>query len=174
VATPRADRVKTAMYRDLFALKIPKLLRFQDRAAMASSVEVRVPFLDHVLLEALWQLPTRALLRGGLTKSLLRRLAADRLGVTLDRPKLYVSAPQREWLKGPLRGACRALVLDSTLARDGWIDAAALLRQYDDYCASPALGNSFFIWKFVTLELWYRRFISPRAGTGAPSSLSHV
>jgi asparagine synthase (glutamine-hydrolysing) len=174
VPTPAADRVKTAMYRDLFALKIPKLLRFQDRAAMASSVEVRVPFLDHVLLETLWQLPSRVLLSGGLTKSLLRRLAADRLGVTIDRPKLYVSAPQREWMKGPLRPACRALVQDSTLAADGWIDAAALLRQYDDYCASPALGNSFFIWKFVTLELWYRRFIARRAGAGASPSLSHA
>ena len=171
---PRADRVKAAMYRDLFALKIPKLLRFQDRAAMASSVEVRVPFLDHVLLEALWKVPSRALLQGGLTKSLLRRFAADRLGVTIDRPKLYVSAPQREWLKGPLRGPCRALVQDSVLGRDGWIDAGALLRQYDAYCASPRLGNSFFIWKFVTLELWYRRFISPRAGVGASPSMSHV
>jgi asparagine synthase (glutamine-hydrolysing) len=171
---PFADGVKTAMYRDLFVLKIPKLLRFQDRAAMASSVEVRVPFLDHRLLEALWRVPSAELLAGGLTKSLLRRLAAERLGVSLDRPKLYVSAPQREWLKGPLRPACRALMLESALAEDGWIDAAALVSQYDDYCASAALGNSFFAWKFLNLELWYRRFISRRAGVGARPSTSHV
>jgi hypothetical protein len=65
-------------------------------------------------------------------------------------------------------------VVDSALARDGWVDAGALLRQYDDYCASPELGNSFFIWKFVTLELWYRRFLSPRAGVGASRSISHA
>jgi asparagine synthase (glutamine-hydrolysing) len=171
---PFADPVKNAMYRDLFFLKIPKLLRFQDRAAMAWSVEVRVPFLDHLLLERLMRVPSGTLLAGGVTKALLRRIAAARLGEVPPEPKLYVSAPQREWLKTVLRPACRRLVHESALAADGYVDARALAAQYDAYCESAELGNSFFIWKFVNLELWYRRFIAPGAVRSVLSPSAHA
>ncbi|HET9370643.1 MAG TPA: asparagine synthase (glutamine-hydrolyzing) [Vicinamibacterales bacterium] len=167
--TPFADPVKNAMYADLFFLKIPKLLRFQDRAAMAWSVEVRVPFLDHVLLETLLRVPSDVLLSGGVTKGLLRRIAASRLGLAMAHPKLYVSAPQREWIKTSLRDGCRALMHESALAAGGYVDATALLDQYDRYVASPELGNSFFVWKFVNLELWYRRFIASPIAVATPS-----
>ena len=156
---PCRDPVKTAMYRDLFYLKIPKLLRFQDRAAMAWSVEVRVPYLDHVLLEQLFLVPSDVLLSGGITKALLRRIAERHLPAPVREPKLYVAAPQREWIKTTLRGEIDGLIDGAVLATDGFIDADALKRQYQDYCASPALGNSFFVWKFINLELWYRSFM---------------
>jgi len=171
---PFGDAVRNAMYRDLFYFKIPKLLRFQDRASMASSVEVRVPFLDHVLLETLARVPSDVLLNRGITKALLRHIAATRLDVPLTQPKLYVSAPQREWMKTSLRPGTEALIRESALAADGYIDAARLLAQYAAYCASPDLGNSFFAWKFLNLELWYRRFIKARAGSGASLSSTHV
>jgi len=156
---PFRDPMKTAMYRDLFYVKIPKLLRFQDRCAMAWGVEVRVPFLDHVLLERLFRTPSGVLLSGGITKALLRRIAVRHLPTPDDAPKLYVSAPQREWIKSTLRSDINAMIDASSLAADGYIDQGALQRQYDTYCASSDLGNSFFIWKFVNLELWYRSFI---------------
>lgn len=158
---PFDDPMKNAMYRDLFYLKIPKLLRFQDRAAMSWSVEVRVPYLDHVLLESIWRVPSSTLLAGGVTKALLRQTAKERYGLDLPMPKRYVAAPQREWLKGPLKSACLDLLSQSTLADDGVVDADKLRTQYEAYAASSDLGNSFFVWKFVNLELWYRRFIRP-------------
>jgi asparagine synthase (glutamine-hydrolysing) len=157
--SPFRDPVKTAMYRDLMFLKIPKLLRFQDRAAMAWSVEVRVPYLDHVLLERLYSVPNEVLLSDGRTKALLRRIARSRLDTAIDDAKLYVATPQREWLKRDCRRDVLALLAESTLASDGYIDPAALAAQYDAYCDSPELGNSFFAWKFVTLELWHRAFV---------------
>jgi hypothetical protein len=48
----------------------------------------------------------------------------------------------------------------STLAAAGYVDTAALQRQFDDYCRDPELGNSFFAWKFIVLEIWYRAFMS--------------
>jgi len=161
------------MYRDLFFFKIPKLLRFQDRASMAWSVEVRVPYLDHVLLEELAQVPSRVLLACGLTKSLLRQITA-RLEAPVEQPKLYVATPQREWLKSSLRAECTALIYDSTLAEAGYIDRRTLLEQYDRYAASPELGNSFFLWKFINLEFWYRRFIRTPAGPPHPVTSTHV
>lgn len=164
---PFADPVKTAMYQDLVFLKIPKLLRFQDRAAMAWSVEVRVPFLDHVLLEQLYRTPSEVLLAGGITKTLLRRIGARLLGQRPEEPKLYVAAPQREWIKGELAPRIAELIESSMLVKDGYVDATLLAQQYRAYRASAELGNSFFVWKFVNLELWYRAFIGPGASTGS-------
>lgn len=127
---------------------------------MAWGVEVRVPYLDHVLVEKLFALPVHQLLRRGFTKAILRRLATRLVPAwPQEEPKLYVATPQREWIKGSLREPVLALLADSALAEAGYIDARELRRQFDDYCATRALGNSFFAWKFIVLELWYRRFM---------------
>lgn len=152
--------VRQARYIDLFYLKIPKLLRFQDRCAMAWGVEVRVPYLDHVLVEQLFALPVHVLLRSGFTKVILRQVAERLLpDWPREEPKLYVAAPQREWVKGPLREDVGGLIRDSALGRAGYVDTAALRRQFDGYCLDPELGNSFFVWKFIVLEIWYRGFM---------------
>ena len=161
---PFRDPVKNSMYRDLMFLKIPKLLRFQDRCAMTWSVEVRVPYLDHVLLERLYRIPSNVLLSGGITKALLRQIGPRYLRESVATPKLYVSTPQREWFKTSLRADIEELIAGATLAADGFVDPEAIRRQYAAYCASPELGNSFFIWKFVNLELWYRLFIVGNSG----------
>ncbi len=158
---PRHSAVKNAMYRDLFFLKLPKLLRFQDRCSMAWGVESRVPYLDHPLVEKLFTVPADALLQGGVTKSLLRAIARRRVPAFAEEtPKLYVSAPQREWIRTVLREPIRAMIQESLLARDGYIVREALASQFDAYAASPELGNSFFAWKFMNAELWYRIFLS--------------
>jgi asparagine synthase (glutamine-hydrolysing) len=155
--------VRRARYLDLFYLKIPKLLRFQDRCAMAWGVEVRVPYLDHVLVERLFAFPAHVLLRGGMTKAMLRSLVSRLVpSWPNDEPKLYVATPQREWMKGPMRDTVHAFIEDSVLARTGYVDAAGLRYQFDEYCRNPDLGNSFFAWKFIVLELWHRAFLGPR------------
>ena len=165
---PFSCAVKNAMYRDLFSLKIPKLLRFQDKCAMAWSVEVRVPYLDHPLVESLFATPADRLLEGGITKSLLRQVSRRYLPAErFWTPKLYVAAPQREWIKTLLRAPIETMIQESVLAEEGYILKDALLRQFRDYVAGAALGNSFFIWKFINLELWYRAFCAGSAVTAA-------
>ncbi len=164
---PFACAVKNAMYRDLVFLKIPKLLRFQDKCAMAWGVEVRVPYLDHPLVEALFAAPTDRLLAAGRPKALLRAIARRYLsGDCLSAPKRYVAAPQREWIKTVWRRPIEEMIQDSVLAARGYILKDALLSQFQAYVDSPALGNSFFIWKFVNLELWYRRFCAASQPAG--------
>ena len=163
---PFQDAVKNAMYRDLFFLKIPKLLRFQDRCAMAWGVEVRVPYLDHELVESLFAVPTATLLAGGLTKALMRTIAKRHVaGEMLRTPKLYVAAPQREWVKTALRVPLERMIQESVLAEQGYIQKDVLLQQFREYAASPELGNSFFVWKFMNLELWYRTFCTSAMAT---------
>jgi asparagine synthase (glutamine-hydrolysing) len=128
---------------------------------MASSVEVRVPYLDHVLVQQLFSLPTERLLGAGRTKIMLRDIS-ERSMPTWNHcePKLYVATPQREWVKSNLQTSILEMINTSVLARGGYVDANRLSDQYADYCRDVELGNSFFVWKFVALELWYREFIN--------------
>lgn len=156
------DPVKNMMYTDLKFLKIPKLLRYQDKASMASSVEVRVPFLDHELVEAAFSAPVGTHLREGRTKAVLRDLYAV-FGVedqSAGQRKLYVATPQREWMKQNLKAEILESIEHSVLDKERIIEGKKLKQDYLAYCASPDLGNSFFIWKFLTLEIWFRNFMA--------------
>ena len=154
------DAVRATMWADLAYLKLPKLLRWQDRCYMASGIEIRVPFLDHILIERMAALGWKPLFAGGLTKSVLRRMAAALLpSEFLSQPKLYVATPQREWMKSNLRRQVEDM-LDSgaMLVSNGIIDLPALRKAYKDYAAEPSLGNSFFIWKYVAMEFMFQCF----------------
>ena len=128
---------------------------------------MRVPYLDHLLLEKLYRVPSGVLLSGGITKALLRQLAKRYLPGLPVEPKQYVATPQREWIKSTMRPEIEELIADAALAADGFVDKEALQRQYSEYCESSELGNSFFIWKFVNIELWYRSFVGVNAGGSA-------
>src|SRR5690606_35488057 len=154
------EPVRAAMWTDLAYLKLPKLLRWQDRCYMASGVEVRVPYLDHVLVERMAAASPASLFAGGVTKAPLRRMAERLLPPAfLARPKLYVATPQREWLKRDLRAEVEAM-LDpgAALVSSGLVDLPALRAAYRAYADDPALGNSFFIWKFVAMEHLFQCF----------------
>jgi len=152
---------RSALLRDLYVQKIPKLLWFQDRVSMAWGVESRVPFLDHKLFEFIGSLDDDWLIRDGVSKFALKRLYERYCHLDhSETRKHFVSTPQREWIRGPLAEQIKALVRDGELVRAGLIDLRRFERQYDEYCASADLGNSFFIWKVLNLELLLRTFFA--------------
>jgi len=154
---------RSALLRDIYVQKIPKLLWFQDRASMASGVESRVPFLDHKLFEFVGGLDDDWLLHRGVSKFILKRLYDRYCHLDLnDVRKHFVSTPQREWIKGALAGQIKDLVNNGELVQAGLIDYAKFEIEYDRYCASNELGNSFFIWKVLNLELLMRSFFRGR------------
>ncbi len=158
IKKPTHCDVKNAIYNDLFYLKIPRLLRFQDKASMSQGVEVRVPFLDHKLVEYIFNIPTLALLQNGQPKFLLRQLANKTALSKLSlQPKLYVSTPQREWIR-----ASKDLIMDRLNSPSPQIktlvDIPTLKKHFMEYCETPTLGNSFFIWKYLNIDLWFEIF----------------
>lgn len=155
---PQGEPVRALMWRDLAHMKVPKLLRWQDRAYMASSVEIRLPYLDHPLVERMRQVPVDTLLAGGHTKAPLRAIAERLLPSDYFRlPKLYVATPQREWMKRDLHDRIDAwLDPGAALVRRGYVDLERLRSAYRAYCEQPELGNSFFIWKFLALEAMFQ------------------
>ena len=145
--------LRRTMLRDMFVSKLPKLLMFQDRASMGGSVEVRVPFVDHQLIETVYRLPEYYLIRDGSAKYLLRRMLKRFAGVDYVAPqKRFVNAPQREWLKGPLFDDIYHWLQNGSIVRSGLIDGDSFGRAYSMYAGDPALGNSFFVWKMMNLE----------------------
>lgn len=157
--TDFADPVRNAAVRDLLYTKIPRGLRFNDRISMASSKELRVPYLDHRLVEFSLGIPLPLLLNKRGSKALFRQAAARRVpaGVAYAA-KRSVQSPQREWLADEWRGMVME-VLDSASFRErGWIDPDAARRAYVQFVEQRS-DNSFFIWQWLNLEWWARTFL---------------
>lgn len=159
-----ADPVRQVAALDLLATKIPRGLRFNDRMSMGRSRELRVPFLDHRLVEFGLGVPVAEHLAGGHTKSLFREIASAWVPADVAyAPKRSVQSPQREWLAGPWRGLVEDILTSSSFAGRGWVEPARARDAYRAYLEGPQ-ENSFFIWQWVNLELWARAFLDGSAG----------
>lgn len=100
-----------------------------DRMSMANSLEVRVPLLDHRIVELAWRLPMAVKYRGGVGKWCLRQLLYGRVPQQLiDRPKAGFRAPLASWLRGGLREWADHLLSPNTLQRHGLVDVQAVRR----------------------------------------------
>jgi asparagine synthase (glutamine-hydrolysing) len=151
---PFPDDLRNLQYRDLRYTKLPRALRFNDRASMRSSTELREPFLDHRLIELALRQPADRKIRDGVHKWLLRSLAADLLpeGV-VEAPKRPVQTPQREWLRGPLHGWADDLIETALGSYGGsWLDAAAVRQEWRAF-SQGAADNSFFVWQWISLGM---------------------
>lgn len=153
VAAPFGDRLRDLQYRDLVRTKIPRALRFNDRVSMAASTELREPFLDHRLVELALRQPEHRKLDGDLGKRLVRELAATLLpdGVR-TAPKRALQTPQREWLRGPLRGWADQHVEAALAARPEWFDASAVRAAWRQFAAGHG-DNSFWVWQWLSVSL---------------------
>jgi asparagine synthase (glutamine-hydrolysing) len=126
---------------------------------MATSIESRVPFLDHRLVEFVAQLPDRWKLAGLTTKRVLREAMKGVLPDSiLNRPKMGFPVPFGIWMKGAWNGVARDVLLDRRSRERGLIDPAAVDRLLCDHAAGRTDGAD-RIWSLFNLELWHRTFI---------------
>ena len=149
--------------RELLATNLPALLHWEDRNSMAFSIESRVPFLDHRVVEFLAALPLCQKIRNGVTKYILRKaikgLVPDAIRCRMD--KMGFVTPEEVWM----RESMRPFVLDiltspSFRARQYW-DADQVLEHYNRY----AEGRSAYspeLWRIVCTELWLRMMFDAR------------
>ena len=129
-----------------------------DIASMAHSLEVRSPFLDHVLMEWAQTIPVAQRFAGREPKSLLKRAMEPHLPhELLYRPKMGFSVPLDRWLRGPLEARAHDLLLDRTARERGLFDPAAVRQLLDRHAAGEGRGNA--IWALMMLEAWFRRWI---------------
>jgi asparagine synthase (glutamine-hydrolysing) len=126
---------------------------------MANGLELRVPFLDHKLVEFAGTLPDDAKLGGKGGKTLLRRAMRGVLpNAIIDRPKKGFPIPIASWLRGPLRQFARENLLASNAACSRYMDAGAVIRIVDEH-EQGRKDRSQEIWALLVFEFWHRHFI---------------
>jgi asparagine synthase (glutamine-hydrolysing) len=131
-------------------------LAYTDRASMAASVEVRVPFVDPVVTHAAFSIRGTAKIRRRQGKVALKLAAESWLPREIVyRPKASFNAPLRAWVRNDLHEAIHDVLVDGELTGLGMIRRGALLRLIQDEQAGRE-DRSRQIWQLLTLELWYR------------------
>jgi asparagine synthase (glutamine-hydrolysing) len=126
-----------------------------DGAAMYHAIEARSPFLDQEIWNFAATLPYETRLRGGQLKAVLREMARRRLGDRVARgAKRGFGIPVQRWLVEKWKPAFEQTFRDSALAKDGWIQAEAVLQQFDFACRRGIATNH--LWYCYVLESWFR------------------
>jgi len=141
---------------------LPTLLRQADRNSMAFSREVRLPFLDHRLVELAFDLPSDLKVSGATTKVVLRRAMADFLPASvLGRyDKIGYAPPQAAWLRGPLRDLVADALHSQAFIDRPWTDVPYLQQAWDKLLAGETAYEG-EIARALSLELWAQRFLDP-------------
>jgi asparagine synthase (glutamine-hydrolysing) len=146
------------LYTDMKTYLVELLMK-QDQMSMAASIESRVPFLDHRLVEFAAGLPERMKLRGLTTKWILREAVRDLLPAEiLTRKKMGFPVPLGVWMRGGWNAVAREVLLDPRSRQRGIIQPDAVERLLSSHAAGTADGTD-AIWGLLNLELWYRTHI---------------
>jgi asparagine synthase (glutamine-hydrolysing) len=158
-----ADFLHQMLYLDTKIFMASLNLTYNDKMSMASSVEVRVPFLDRELAEFVaWNVPPGLKLKGAMrptTKYILRRAMRDVLPrEVLQQPKAGFAAPVDYWLANDLRDMVDDLLSPSRLQERGLFRPEAVRRFVDEH-RSGRQDWSLQLWQFLTLELWMQMFL---------------
>jgi asparagine synthase (glutamine-hydrolysing) len=142
------------MYCDALSYLPDDILCKVDRAAMAVSLETRVPFLDHSVAELAAQIPLHMKIRPTHGKHILRSLLARELPSDLfQRPKSGFGIPVGDWIRGPLRPWAEELLDPARLRSDGWFDVAAVRRRWLSHLAGTR-DCTFSIWSVLMFQSW--------------------
>ena len=160
-----ASRVKTSepldqlLYIDAKTYLPGDILTKVDRMSMATSLEVRVPLLDHKLIEFVTKIPASLKLAGTETKQLLKRVAKDLIpSEILDRPKQGFGIPLEEWINRQLRDQIRETLREPRTRQRGYVNSGYVDLLLDEH-HNGRRDHSFTLWALLILELWHRRYI---------------
>lgn len=161
--TPSLNAGGTSMARqtlDLTTFSLPALLRFEDRNSMAFSIESRVPFLDHRLVEFSLQLAPHHKMRRGTSKYVMREAVKDTIPASISRrrDKMGFGAPQKQWLEQGIVPAFLADIRNGNYAIAPLFKPDELTVLLNDCASNVPSGLSRLIFQLFILNRWAMRF----------------
>jgi len=165
------DLLHRLLYTDINSYLIELLMK-QDQMSMAASVESRVPFLDHELVEFSAKIPAKYSIEGMAGKFVLKRAVEDLLPRELVyRKKMGFPTPWDYWLAGPQLDDLERLLLEPRSAQRGLFQPEAVRRLFAEHRAK-ARDHGNRIWRLLNFEIWQRVMIEndPAEGTAALNS----
>lgn len=159
LASPDADAAARMTYLEL-KLRLPELLLMRvDKITMATSVEARVPFLDHHLIEYAMNLPRELKIKGQTGKHILKRALESILPRdVLYKPKRGFGAPVHEWFRGSGGDALVQQITNSSLRKRGFFDYEFINRMADEHQRGTKDWSA-NLWCLLNLSVWYDRWI---------------
>jgi asparagine synthase (glutamine-hydrolysing) len=164
---PAHDRLSRLLYLDTKTYLNSDILTKVDRMSMATSLEVRVPMLDHELLEWVTSLPVELKFRDGVRKHVLKKLA-ERLGIPsalLHRKKQGFQLPLVEWMRNEMKAKFWGILLESRTLDRGYFKPQAVRALIDEHLRGRC-NRSGMLWRMLVLELWHRNFMESRSSWG--------
>jgi asparagine synthase (glutamine-hydrolysing) len=170
---PATDALSRLLYLDTKTYLAGDILTKVDRMSMATSLEVRVPMLDHELVEWVAGLPIQWKSRNGTRKYLLRKLA-EKLGVpstTLHRPKQGFALPVAQWMKNELKEQFLSVLLEPRTLQRGYFKPDAVRGLLSEHLRGRR-DRSDVLWRMLVLELWHRNFLHAAANSATQARLA--
>lgn len=164
-AHPGQDALTRMIYNE-FKLRLPELLLMRvDKITMSESLEARVPFLDHELVQFSMDIPEHWKTRNGEAKYLLKKAVEGLIPHDIIyRRKMGFGAPMSEWLKGEFGHVTERRVLGSGLMKRGFFDVAHIRSLFADHRGGRR-DTSLYLWTLFNLTSWYDYWVdaAPRA-----------